>query len=138
MSKIQTITISVYDAERKLTRVEVDARVVGDLALHRAVRPDGVERQPRRWTISHVPTGAAVMSALPYVSGKPREGISPMAAYLAWMNAAQETPEYRMWAEAMAEAPFGLERPSELGARAVDASRLFAAKARSIDAPFLA
>ena len=136
MTKMQTTAINMYNADRKPTRVEVAARVIGDLALHRVVNLDGAEQQPRRWIISHVPTGASIMSALPYVSGKPREGLSPMVAYLAWMSAVQETPEYRMWAEAMAEAPFGLGRPYKLGGRAVDASRLFAAKAHSIDAPF--
>lgn len=138
MTKAQTIAISVYNADRKPTRVAVSARVVGDFALHRVVNLDGTERQPRRWTISHVPTGASIRSALPYVSGKPREGLSPMNAYLTWMSAVQETHEYRMWAQAMAEAPFGTEHASNVSGRAVDASRLFAAKARSIDAPFLA
>jgi len=135
---MQTITLNMYDENSKSARVDVAARVIGDFALHRVVNPDGVEQLPKRWRISHIPTGAQIMSALPYVTGKPRDGLAPMKAYLTWMREVQETPEFRMWKAAMSDAPFGLERPSELGGRCVDASRLFAAKARTIDAPFLA
>lgn len=133
---MQTIAISMYDENGDNKRVDVAARIVGDLALHRVVNIDGTERAPRRWRVSHIGTGAAITSALPYVSGKPREGTAPMAAYLEWMREVQATSEYRRWAEAMTGAPFGLTHPSKLGARCTDASRQFAAKARSIDAHF--
>ena len=134
---MQNIDINMYNESGEAARVSVAARVVGDLALHREANIDGTDKRPLRWRVTHVGTGAAIMSALPYVSGKPREGTAPKAAYLNWMRQVQDTPEYRNWARHMAAAPFGLIHPRDLGAKAVDASRVFVKVARNLDAPFL-
>lgn len=110
--------------------VTVEAIVIGSLAVHRAVNSNGEEVKPKAWAISHVATGCAVTSLLPFLA---RDGRKPKFAYVEFAKAIQELPEFKAWAEIFDRAPWGTWRPSDLGGRAVDRSRLLAQTARSFD-----
>jgi hypothetical protein len=65
----QTITVELNAYARNETRpFEIDATVIGDLAVHKPVywfTKDGDPSQGKGWTISHVPSGKIVASAVP-------------------------------------------------------------------------
>jgi hypothetical protein len=114
---------------------EVEAEVIGDLALHRAVTYAGTVFSPRYWVVTHIPTGATMRGALPY--GAAKNGNALKAGYLAWMDEFQALPAYAAWTREMAPATFGTVKPPAVSGKAVDLSRMIAAQGRDLVRPFL-
>jgi hypothetical protein len=56
--KTQKITIQLVKHPFTL---EVDAEIIGDLALHKEIDSTGKETNRRRWHITHVPSGRGIM-----------------------------------------------------------------------------
>ena len=132
-------TVSLYfpksSVNRRACTVDAPATIVGGLAIHRKTGPDGSTH--KAWKITHIATGAAIMSALPYDgANKIRKGLAPLHAYVAWCKALQQLPVWDAWQAIMAGAKFGTGNPSAMGGRAVDLSRQLAQEARNITAPF--
>lgn len=65
----QTITVELNAYARNETRpFTIDATVIGDLAVHKPVHwftKDANPSQGKGWTITHIPSGKVVASAVP-------------------------------------------------------------------------
>lgn len=65
----QTITVELNAYARNETRPHmIDATVIGDLAVHKPVHwftKDANPSQGKGWTITHIPSGKVVASAVP-------------------------------------------------------------------------
>jgi len=65
----QTITVELNAyARNEMRPFEIDATVIGDIAVHKPVHwftKDGDPSQGKGWTVSHLPSGKIVASAVP-------------------------------------------------------------------------
>lgn len=94
----KTVSLRFHDyMGRSSKMVDVPAAIVGELAIHRPgfLQPNGDISTSRRWTVSHIPTGALVDKALPVRFWDRGAIVATRAELVEWAGKWQEVcPEF--------------------------------------------